>query len=62
MTEEGERKDRDVQQKESQISPLREEVQAEKEQNSAKIDQLKLAHSSEVEQLHLQVRDLNTQK
>ena len=29
---------------------------------SAEIGRLKLAHSSEVEQLHLQVRDLNTQK
>ena len=50
---------KDVQQKEIQISSLMEEVQVEKEQKSAKIDQLKLAHSSEVEQLRLQVRDLN---
>ena len=62
LTEEGERKDRAVQQKESQISSLREEVQIEKQQKSAEIGRLKLAHSSEVEQLHLQVRDLNTQK
>ena len=62
LTEEGERKDRVVQQNESQISSLREEVRAEKEQKSAEIDRLKLAHSSEVEQLRLQVRDLNTQK
>ena len=38
LTEEGERKDGAVQQKESQILSLREEVQAEKEQNFANID------------------------
>jgi chromosome segregation ATPase len=62
LTEEGERKDRAVQQKESQISLLREEIRAKEEEKIAEIDQLKLAHSSEVEQLRLQVRDLNTQK
>ena len=60
LTEEGERKDRIIQQKESQISSLGDEVRAKEEQKSAKIDRLKLAHSSEVEQLRLQVRDLNT--
>ena len=62
LTEEGERKDRAVQQKESQISSLRHDIQAEKEQKSEEIDRLKLAHSSEVEQFHLQIRNLNTQK
>ena len=62
LTEEGERKDRAIQQKESQISSLREEIQAKEEQKSDEIDRLKLAHSSEMEQLHLQVRDLNAQK
>ena len=61
LTEEGERKDRAVQRKESQISSLREEIQAEKEQKSEEIDRLKLAHSIEVEQLQLQLRDMNTQ-
>ena len=61
LTEEGERKDRVIQQKESEISLHREEAQAEKDKNSAEIHRLKLAHSSEVEQLRLQVRDLNTQ-
>ena len=60
LTEEGERKDRIIQQKESQVSSLREEVQIEKERNIAEIDRLKLAHSSEVKQLRLQVRDVNT--
>ena len=70
-TEEGERKDRVIQQKEDEISLHRQEVQieislhreaqAEKDKNSAEIHRLKLAHSSEVEQLRLQVRDLNTQ-
>ena len=61
LTEEGERKDRIIQQKEDEISLHREEVQAEKEQKIAEVDRLKLAHSSEVEQLRLQVRDVNTQ-
>ena len=60
LTEEGERKDRVIQQKENEIS-LHREAQAEKDKNSAEIHRLKLAHSSEVEQLRLQVRDLNTQ-
>ena len=61
LTEEGERKDRAVRQQKSQISSLMEEIQAKEEQKSAKIDQLKLAHSSEVEQLQLQLRDMKTQ-
>ena len=61
LTEEGQRKDRAVQQKENQISSLREEVRAKEEQKSEEIDRLKLAHSSEVEQFRLQVRDLNTE-
>ena len=61
LTEEGERKDRVIQQKENEILLHSEEAQAEKDKNSAEIHRLKLAHSSEVEQLRLQVRDLNTQ-
>ena len=61
LTEEGERKDRVIQQKENEISLHREEAQAEKDKNSAETHRLKLAYSSEVEQLRLQVRDLNTQ-
>ena len=61
LTEEGERKDRVIQQKENEISLQGEEAQAEKDKNSAEIHRLKLAHSSEVEQLRLQARDLNTQ-
>ena len=62
LTEEGESKDRVIQQKENQISSLRKDILAKEEQKSAEIDRLKLAHSSEVEQLNLQARDLNTQK
>ena len=61
LTEEGERKDRIIQQKDSQISVHKEEVRAKEKQKTTEIDQLKVAHSSEVEQLQLQVRDLNTQ-
>ena len=60
LTEERNQKDRVIQKKNKQISLLREVVQAKEKQNTAEIDQLKLAHSSEVEQLRLQVRDLNT--
>ena len=60
LTEEGERKDRVIQQKEDEISLHRQRVQIEKEQKTAEIERLKLAHSSEVEQFQLQVRDLNT--
>ena len=70
LTEEGERKDRVIQQKEDEILVCREEVQAlTKEgerkdsviqQKVAEVDRLKLVYYSEVEQLRLQVRDLNT--
>ena len=60
LTEERERKDRVIQQKESQISSLGEKVRAKEEQKTTEIDRLKFSHSSEVEQLRLQVRDLNT--
>ena len=70
LTEEGERKDRVIQQKEDEILVCREEVQTlTKEgerkdsviqQKVAEVDRLKLVHYSEVEQLRLQVRDLNT--
>ena len=54
LIREGERKDRVIQQKESEIC-------AKEEQNIAEIDRLRMAHSSEVEQLRLQARDLNIQ-
>ena len=62
LTEEGERKDRIIQQKESQFSLHGEEVQAEEKQKTVETYRLKLVHSSEVEQLQSKVRDLNTQK
>ena len=61
MAEEGERKDRIIQQKESQLSLHGEEVQAEEKQKTVEIYRLKLVHSSEVEQLQSKIRDLNTQ-
>ena len=60
LTEDGEKKDRIIEQRESKISSLREEVQAKHKQKIAEMDQLKLFHSNEVEQLRLQVRELNT--
>ena len=60
LTEERERKDRVIQQKESQISSLG-EVRAKEEQKTAEIDRLNVLHSSEVEQLRLHIRELNTQ-
>ena len=60
LTREGDRKDRVIQQlKEHEIVTHR-EVRVIEEQRSVEIDQLKQAHSSEVEQLWLQIRDLNT--
>ena len=60
LTEEGERKDRVIKQKADEISLHREEVQAEQEQKITEIDQLNIVHSSEVEQLRLQISDLST--
>ena len=51
LTEDGEKKDRIIEQRESKISSLREAVQAKHKQKIAEMDQLKLFHSNEVEQL-----------
>ena len=61
LTEEGERKDGIILQKENHISSLRIEVQDKKEQNATQMDRLKFSHSTEVEQLQLQIRDMKTQ-
>ena len=61
LTEEGERKDRVIQQRDIQILLLKEEVKTKEEQKEVEIDRIILAHSSEVEQLRLHVRDLSTQ-
>lgn len=60
LTEEGQRKDRIIKQGGSKISSLGEEIQTKHKQNITDMNQMKLSHSSEVEQLKLQVRDLNT--
>lgn len=59
--EEGERKDRVIQQIKDQNSSYREDTQTKDQQKVAEIDQLKVIFSSEIEQLRLQVRDLNAQ-
>lgn len=61
LTEDLEKMYRTVQQREHEISSNRAKFQAEKDQNIAEIDKLKVVHSSEVEQLQLQVRALNAQ-
>ena len=61
LTEELETMYRTIQQKEDEISSNRAKFQAEREQSITEIDRLKVVHSSEVEQLQLQVRDLNAQ-
>ena len=61
MAEEGERKNRVIQQMEGQISSLSQKVQAKEEQQTTEMDRLKIALSNEVEQLQLQIQDLNTQ-
>ena len=60
LTEEGERKDRVIQQNEEQMLVYQEEIQANEEQKAVEINQLKFIHSTELEELRLQVRDLNT--
>ena len=57
----GERQVVEIQQKNEQISSIREEAQAMQKQKENEIDQLKVVYSSEVEQLQLQVRDLSSQ-
>ena len=47
--------------KDIQISLLKEEIRTKEEKGIAEMDRLKLVHSSEVEQLRLQVRELNTE-
>ena len=59
LTENGKRKDSMIQERENEILICRQEVRAQEEQKAAEIDQLKLLHSSEVEQLRLQIQDLN---
>ena len=54
LREEGERKDRVIQE-------IVNEAQTKHQHQVEEIDRLKLVHSSEVEQLQLQVRNLNTQ-
>ena len=61
LREEGERKDRVIQQNENQILNYREEAQAKDQQKAVEIEQLKIVHSSEVEQLRSQIRDLTAQ-
>ena len=61
LTEEGERKDRFIQQKEDELALNRDKVQAEIQQKLTEIDRLNIVHSSEMKQLQLQIRDLNTQ-
>ena len=62
LTEDGEKKDRIIKKRENKISSLREEIQTKDKQKIAEMDQLKLFHSNEVEQLRLQVRELNTHR
>ena len=61
MSEEGQIKDGIIQQKESQILLLRKEAQIEKDKKNREMERLKFSHSTEVEQLQLQLRDMNTQ-
>jgi chromosome segregation ATPase len=60
LSEEGERKDGIILQKENQISSLRKEVQVEKEQKPIEMERLKFSHSTEVKQLQLQLGDMET--
>ena len=61
LIEEGERMERFSQQRDDEIFIYRKEFQDKEKQTTATLDQLKLLHSSEVEQLRQQIRDLTTQ-
>ena len=61
LEKEGERKDRLIQESKEQILVYQEKLHAKEQQKIAEIGQLKVAHCSEIEELHVQVRDLNTQ-
>ena len=60
LTEQGQKKDEIILQKENQISSLRRAAQLDKEQKTIEMESLKLSHSTEVEQLQLQFRDMKT--
>ena len=60
LNEERERKDGIILHKENQISSLRKEAQVEKEQKLREMERLNFSHSTEVEQLQLQLRDMKT--
>ena len=61
LTEQGQRKEEIILQKENQISSLRRVAQVDKEQKIIEMERLKFSHSTEVEQLQLQLRDMKTQ-
>ena len=61
MTEEGERKGRAILEKEAKISSLGEEIRIKEEEKLEEINRHNLIHSSEMEQLQLKFKDLNTQ-
>ena len=61
LRKEGERLGMEVQRNKEQVSSMQEEAQAMLQQKANEIDQLKVVYFSEVEQLKLQVRHLNSQ-
>ena len=61
LRKEGERQGVEMQQNKELISSMREEALAMEQQKANEIGQLKVVHSSEVEQLKLQVRNLKCQ-
>ena len=61
LTEQGQRKDEIILQKRNQILSLKRAAQVDKEQKIIEMERLKFFHSTEVEQLRLQLRDMKTQ-
>ena len=56
-----EQKDAEIEQEQKRVRDMEEEMTNLKEQHQRKVDRLELAHSTEVEQLRSEVRDVNAQ-
>ena len=54
------KRDEIIRQREEQISNLTEEIKRKAVEREDEVNQLKIVHSTEIEQLHLQIKDVNT--
>ena len=61
LVADSEQKDEEIEQEQKRVRDMEEEMANLKEQHQRKVDRLELAHSTEVEQLRSEVRDVNAQ-